>query len=170
MSDVFKADLPAMQAWARGIMAGRPRDFEIGENYLRRWWILPRNDFCNVYLHHIVDSDIDRALHDHPWPSTSFLIEGGYIEHTPDGVFKRKAGDVISRAADALHRLEIPAGGYAISLFITGPKVREWGFACPHGWVHWQDFTDPDNPGSVGRGCGEHGDLAPVTPEGMVRR
>ncbi len=62
---------------------------------------------------------------------------------------------MISRPADALHRLEVIPGERAISLFVTGPRVREWGFACPHGWVHWRDFTSPDDSSKTGRGCGE---------------
>jgi hypothetical protein len=51
--------------------------------------------------------------------------------------------------------LEILPGERAVSLFMTGPKVREWGFACPKGWVHWRDFTGGENGELVGRGCGE---------------
>lgn len=148
------ASIADMQVWAAQIMLRDP-DFVIGDNYLRRWWVLPRNHFCNVYLHEILHSDDDRALHDHPWENSSWVIEGGYIEHVPDGPpLVRGAGDFVSRPATALHRLELPEGGRAVSLFITGPKVREWGFACPQGWRHWSEFVAAD-PGQVGRGCGE---------------
>jgi hypothetical protein len=33
--------------------------------------------------------------------------------------------------------------------------VRDWGFHCPQGWVPWRKFVAADNPGAVGRGCGE---------------
>lgn len=151
----FKADLFAMEVWAHGIMASRPPDYDIGPGYLRRWWVVPRNDFANVYLHDFGRSDDDRALHDHPWPSTSFIISGRYLEHTPEGVFERNVGDVISRAAKALHRVELFDAERALTLFLTGPKVREWGFACPNGWVHWSDFVGDADTGRVGRGCGE---------------
>jgi hypothetical protein len=148
-----------LAAWAESIMETRP-DFVIGDPanpYLRRWWIIPRNEGCNVYLHEILRSDDDRALHDHPWANTSMLLSGRYVEHTPDGSFMREAGWIGSREATALHRLEILPGEHAISLFMTGPKVREWGFACPNGWVHWRDFTGGENGELIGRGCGEHG-------------
>lgn len=166
MSGAFTADLPAMQRWAEGLMASRPPDFIIGDDYLRRWWVIPRNDYSNQYLHDIRRSDDDRAFHDHPWPNTSFLILGSYIEHTPEGTFVRRAGDVIHRPAHALHRLEVIPGERAISLFSTGPKEREWGFDCGHGWVHWKDFTDPEDGGQVGRGCGEPGNLSPASIPG----
>lgn len=148
------ASLEDMQAWAAQIMQREP-DFIIGDNYLRRWWVIPRNDQFNVYLHEILRSDDDRALHDHPWENASWVIDGSYIEHLPDGIaIERRAGDLVGRDAEALHRLEIAEGGRALSLFITGPKVREWGFACPQGWRHWRDFVGEDTT-QVGRGCGE---------------
>jgi hypothetical protein len=157
------ANLEDMQVWARGKMQRSP-DFVIGDPdkpYLRRWWIIPRNEGCNVYLHEILRSDDDRALHDHPWENTSYLIDGGYLEITPDGEFQRGPGDIVTRQATDSHRLIMPDGGKAISLFMTGPKVRDWGFHCPNGWVHWRDFTGGANGELVGRGCGEH-DSAPA--------
>lgn len=152
-------------AWAAAMMERAP-DFVIGPAdapYLRRWWVIPRNEACNVYLHEILRSDDDRALHDHPWANTSMLLDGRYVEHTPDGSFMRGAGWVGSREATAAHRLEILPGERALSLFITGPKVREWGFICPQGWTHWRDFTGGEHGELVGRGCGEHDALLPFT-------
>lgn len=164
-SSVQMLDLFGMQLWAMRIMDRAP-DFVIGDDYLRRWWVIPRNPFANVYLHDIRKSDDDRALHDHPWPNTSFLISGRYIEHTPEGAFHRIAGDVIERPANALHRLEVIPGEHCISLFITGAKCREWGFQCPQGWVHWTHFTSPENSARTGRGCGEHDTPTPITTPG----
>jgi hypothetical protein len=150
------ASLQDLQIWAKELMESRDPDFVIGDNYLRRWWVIPRNPFFNVYLHEINKSDDDRALHDHPWENQSFIIKGRYKEHTPEGYFIRTEGELISRRATALHRLEVfPGETGVISLFTTGPVVREWGFDCPNGWVHWRDFTNSDNPGRVGKGCGE---------------
>jgi hypothetical protein len=163
------ADLAQMQDWARTLMASRPADFIIGDDYLRRWWVIPRNPWVNVYLHDIRKSDDDRAFHDHPWENASFLIEGGYLEHAPEGSFHRQAGDYVMRRAEQLHRLEVAPGMSAISLFITGPKLREWGFACPQGWVHWKDFTSETDSSKTGRGCGEGDDLSPVAPFGQER-
>lgn len=146
------ADAAGMKAWADAQMERAP-DFIIGENYLRRWWVIPRNEGCNVYLHEILQSDDDRALHDHPWDNTSMLLDGSYIEYTPEGRFVREAGSIITRRATDSHRLEIPEGGRAVSLFITGPKLREWGFHCPHGWRVWTDFVDDRDSGKIGRGC-----------------
>ena len=150
----------------------RAPDFVIGgldDPYLRRWWLVPRNRFFNVYLHEFVRSDDDRALHDHPWANLSILLRGFYSEQTiaAGGIEHRRlltAGDMRLRLSGRLaHRVELLVGGTVDgvphevpcwTLFITGPRYREWGFHCPAtGWVHWEKFTAPDDIGAVGRGC-----------------
>jgi hypothetical protein len=154
----------------------RPPDVRIGapdDDYLRRWFVIPRNRFFNVYLHNFRRSDDDRALHDHPWWNVSLLLDGAYIEHTipAGGVNVRKyyeAGNLKFRTAKAAHRVEliratalpafsdqVPPESPCWSLFITGPNIRSWGFHCPTRWVPWQEFTNPANPGEIGKGCGE---------------
>lgn len=146
------------------IMLRRP-DFVIGnldDPYLIRWWVIPRNRWFNIYLHEIRRSDDDRALHDHPWLNASIILQGGYFEHRirAGGVEERllrMAGDVAFRGPRAAHRLEVDRVlGSTITLFITGPIVRHWGFHCPQvGWRHWKDFTSEDSSSTIGRGCGE---------------
>lgn len=140
--------------------------------YLRRWWLIPRNRFFNIYLHEIVRSDDDRALHDHPWWNVSFVLDGALLEVVPlnkgfkaTPIGKRpttsrylKEGNIVARGAKAAHRLEIRNGMTCRTLFVTGPRIRDWGFHCPHGWRHWKIFTSFDETGDstrVGRGCGE---------------
>lgn len=144
--------------------------------YLLRWHIIPKNNFFNIYLHKMLRDDDDRALHDHPWVNVSIILKEGYIEHQPRHLFlfpadprtiaiERRPGHIIFRRAKAAHRLELHKPGYwekihydilpAWSLFITGPKIREWGFWCPNptGWRHWKDFTDATDSSRIGRGC-----------------
>lgn len=140
----------------------RPPDVIIGgaaDPYMRRWWVIPRNRLFNIYLHHFMRSDDDRALHDHPWWNLSILLLGRYVEHTisAGGInvrTERRAGETKFRTASAAHRIEL-IDGPCWTLFITGPMIRSWGFHCPRGWVPWKEFTKPENPGEIGRGCGE---------------
>lgn len=105
-------------------------------------------------LHEVLRSDDDRALHDHPWSSRSLIIAGGYFEHLPGGLrVWRAPGWTGDRTAEQPHRLEVPDGGRAVTLFFTGAKTREWGFHCPQGWRHWQDFTGGAHGETVGLGC-----------------
>jgi hypothetical protein len=123
--------------------------------------VIPRNRLFNIYLHKFLRDDDDRALHDHPWISLSIVLRGGYIEHMPGAIKRRKAGQVVFRRATHAHRVELLRDGFCLAeevvpawtLFITGPKVREWGFHCPQGWRHWKDFTAPGDSSRVGRGC-----------------
>ncbi len=137
----------------------RNPDFIIGPHddpYLRRWWVVPRNPWLNVYLHEIRRPDDDRALHDHPWWNVSFIVRGGYTEHTIKGAAWRGPGSITIRRPEYAHRL-IPTSREkpSWSIFITGPRLREWGFYCPKGWVRWDRFVDPSDKGLVGPGCGE---------------
>ncbi|WP_353641340.1 hypothetical protein [Mesorhizobium sp. WSM2239] len=147
----------------------RPPDVMIGgavDTYMRRWWLIPRNRVFNIYLHHFMRSDDDRALHDHPWWNLSILLRGRYVEHTIEagGVnvrTERRAGEFKFRSASSAHRIEL-VDGPCWTLFLTGPTLRSWGFHCPRGWVHWRDFTNPTDGGStIGRGCGESEGGAP---------
>lgn len=133
----------------------RPPNFIIGLNYLRRWYLIPHNRWFNIYLHNIRRSDDDRALHDHPWHNISIILKGSYVEQSWTGEKKHTRGSVIFRRATKRHRLIIPDGEETWTLFITGPKIREWGFWCSKGFVHWKDFVDMSNTGKVGPGCGD---------------
>lgn len=155
----------AILRWAQA----RQPDFVIGGHerpYLLRHFLIPRNPVFNVYVHQFLRSDDDRALHDHPWLfNCSILLEGGYIEHSPRGKRLMDAGDWKFRWGRAPHRVQLfgdegdPPDRPFIeavpcwTVFITGPRVRQWGFHCPQGWVHWKDFTAPGDKGAVGRGC-----------------
>jgi hypothetical protein len=125
----------------------RPPDLLIGkpdDTYMRRWWVIPRNRFFNVYLHHFLRSDDDRALHDHPLVNASILLDGRYTEHTiaKGGIHHRceyVAGAVKLRTARYAHRIEL-TDGPCWTLFITGPEIRLWGFHCRAGWRSRQHF------------------------------
>lgn len=126
--------------------------------YMKRWHIVPRNPWFNIYLHHFLRSDDDRALHDHPWWNMSILLTGGYIEHLPSGPVFRYRGGIVWRPATAAHRIELDQGP-VWTIFVTGPRVRQWGFHCPKGWRHWEEFvkSEVNEDGSIvaeaGRGC-----------------
>lgn len=135
----------------------------------------------NVYLHCFQRDDDDRALHDHPSWAVSYILRGGYTEHTIafGGIHHRRthsAGSLRFMGTRHAHRIELfdliqlkslrggvrymaekgiaPAKSHVWTLFMFGPTLREWGFHCPRrGWVHWREFTAAGKPGEVGRGC-----------------
>lgn len=143
------------------LMKKRPPDFVIGDAndpYLLRWFVIPRNPFFNIYAHRILHSDDKRALHDHPWWFWAILLEGAYIEITERSAAYRFAGDWYFRGPWKPHRLELLGKATrtpVISLVITGPKLRTWGFHCLQGWVPWQKYvTKRERGNSAGAGCG----------------
>lgn len=145
--------------WWHRVAARRPLDFVVGSlqtPYLRRWWIVRRNPLANFYLHEFLRSDDDRALHDHMYANLSVLLEGQYVEHTiaQGGVHHKQnfvVGDWRFRLPRTAHRIEVDEPCW--TLFMTGPRVRQWGFHCVRGWRHWRDFVDERDSGKVGRGC-----------------
>lgn len=157
-----------LKKWSENYRKSRRPDLIIGGDrtppYMKRWFVIPRNRFFNIYLHEVGQDDEDRALHDHPWMNMSYVIDGGYIEHTIEngGVHKRiprPVGAVKFRLPTAAHRLELANGKQAVSLFLTGPKVRKWGFHCPKFWRRYEEFvsfeTLPDGTvmSNQGKGC-----------------
>jgi hypothetical protein len=131
-----------------------------GPVYMKRWWRIKRNAFFNIYYHHVLRSDEDRALHDHPWWNFSIVLEGGYYEHCiADGGVHTKtwypAGSVrFRRSGTFAHRLELEVAEIddelnvtrelpVKTIFITGPVLRRWGFHHPKQWVdayEWDAF------------------------------
>lgn len=103
-----------------GVTEGKP-DFIIlqnGKPYLERWYVIPRNRFFNIYLHHFKMSDEDFALHDHPWLfNISYVTEGYYKEETflfdpkvsrQTWFQVRLANSVTFRWGRSPHRVQLP--------------------------------------------------------------
>lgn len=131
----------------------RKSDEIIGEQYMQRWHLRRKPGRHNLYLHRYEGSDDDRALHDHPWRSVGIVLWGNIHEITEGG--ERRLWPLMPkyRHAEYAHRLQLKSK-YALTLFFTFPKEREWGFLCPNGWVHWKDFTDESGQ-KKGAGCPE---------------
>lgn len=133
----------------------RPPDLVISPNghgeYLFRWHVVPHNSDANVYFHIQTKSDPERPLHDHPWDSTSVILAGGYdeiinefpmISKTYERREIREPHQVIFRPSTWAHRLILsPVIPYSMSLFSTGPKVRDWGFWMEDGWKSFKEVT-----------------------------
>lgn len=138
--------VPWMYRRAHAIAASRHPDLVIGDDhpYLSRWELW-RPFGCQVAIHKITRSDDDRAPHDHVSWHGSIILSGGYIEHIGGRARWRAPGAVIFRRAETLHRLELPVNNaginYCWTVWIRGPKYRDWGFMCAGGrWVQWEKF------------------------------
>ena len=161
MAGVWTGWLAAWLMWGGEIrkdQTGRFRSIQVIRNgqrepYMIRRHLLPHNRVCNLYLHTYVDSDDERVLHDHPWWSVSLCLKGELREYFQVGnsklpeVRRIRAGRVVVRGPEFSHRLALDSRR-AVTLFLTGPRVRLWGFHCPQGWIPYFEFQFKD-------GCGE---------------
>jgi hypothetical protein len=125
-----------------------------GDVYIKRWMLARKgavpvyddptkqlgvnlipSELENLYLHQFCRNDREDP-HCHPWPNGSLVVRGWYEEEVFDdtGTFlyirRRKAGDVILRAANSIHAIT-EVSSDCMSLFGTLQKSKSWGF--------WQD-------------------------------
>ena len=117
-------------------------DREDNEPYLERYYIFlkERENFpFNIFIHKFLKSDPDE-LHDHPWSYFTFILWGGYFEHTKEG--KTWYGPFSYRWNDAsqFHRLELKEGVTCWTLFIPFKKTRNWGFMQNNTWVSHETY------------------------------
>lgn len=137
------------------------------EPYLIRWNIFSCRWF-SIKIHKILLDDFD-CLHDHPWSFRTFILKGGYYEHTPaKQILKDKKGDVLYKSSTGMnrkrlikpftthyrpanwkHKLEMlkdkkgnPKPCY--TLVIAGRRKQKWGFWKKDGFVHWSMYNSSD--------------------------
>lgn len=108
--------------------------------YLVRYTLFTCKYF-SIKIHNILLSDYE-CQHDHPWAFITFLLKGGYVEHTPTKSKVYGPLSLLYRPADYVHRLEIHQPVW--SFVITFKKVRKWGFWTKTGWVEWFKYN-PQN-------------------------
>ena len=122
------------------------------EPYLERYYLFlrERERFpFNVFLHKFLKSDPD-DVHDHPWPYATLILKGGYWEWIPHfDTVGRKTGEYqvwrgpghfrVSKA-NSFHRIELDPDITAWTLFMPGPKQRDWGFLVKNQWIQWEQY------------------------------
>ncbi len=128
----------ALKAAARAALEALPhreivRD-EGGDLYLTRYLVASLPGDVYVYVHCFHASDADDEQHDHPWAwAGSLILAGGYLEERL-GAFgytwrrRWRPGMVNLLKGDTFHRVELVDGRPAWTLFVTGPRVKSWGF------------------------------------------
>lgn len=111
---------------------------KVGSPLMTRYKLIRRESFA-LFIHRFHRSDLDE-LHDHPWTFITFLIGGGYWEHTPQGRFWRRRFTILYRPAEYQHFIEIERPTWTLVLRFR--ERREWGF-IKHGiWTMWRKFEE----------------------------
>lgn len=107
-------------------------DYTDGSPYITRV-LLPRVFGIRPLLHRIHKPDSDRAMHNHPWRwAFSVVLAGSYDEERP---VKGRESFVQTRRVSRwnlirstdFHRIS-HLHGEVWTLFITGPRIQDWGF------------------------------------------
>ena len=114
------------------------------EPYLVRYYLFLKDRKWfpfNVFLHKFMKGDPDE-LHDHPWPYATLILKGGYWEITPKGRHWRGPGSFRIAGPKSLHRVELEPGVHAWTLFMPGPKLREWGFIVKGKWMQHEKYFE----------------------------
>ena len=113
-----------------------------------RMHLVPRNRLVNLYLHRYAPGFTDDrkyGLHDHPWWFLSVRLRGTIYETyhpslTPPApgcrLWRRSriVPRICVRSARWAHALMVSASGPAMTLNVTGPVIRRWGFWTEDGW------------------------------------
>lgn len=127
------------------------------EPYLERYYVFlkERASFpFNVFLHKFLKGDPD-DVHDHPWSYFTLILLGGYYEwipqFNPDGTTSceickwRGPGHFRICSPNSYHRIELKAGVTPWTLFMPGPKQREWGFLVNNKWIQHEQYLKERN-------------------------
>ena len=122
------------------------------EPYLERYYVFLKERTWfpfNAFVHKFLKSDPD-DVHDHPWPYATLILRGGYWEWVPqfnkqgkmigEIAHWRRPGHFRTSSATSLHRIELDPSVECWTLFMPGPKQREWGFISRGVWVQWEQY------------------------------
>lgn len=93
-----------------------------------------------IWIHKMLKSDHDRALHDHPWSFISIILKGGYRELTDMGILEHKAGTILLRPAEWRHRVILEPGQISWNLILVSKRRRLWGFWPNNTWCWWRKY------------------------------
>lgn len=140
-----------------------------GVMYMWRWWLFnPYPDTgasgkdrkrwqfpISIRIHHIVEPDQDRDMHDHPWNARTIILRGSYSEVRPlrDPTlqyllrnlsdrhhYTRSAGETAKLKFGEYHRITSISDGGVYTMFVTGRYRGTWGFNVDGVKVPWREY------------------------------
>lgn len=108
--------------------------------YLRRWSLQLIGGWT-LKLHVMLRPDPDSCLHDHPWGFWTLILWGGYVERVDGGRRNTlRPGTLHYRPALYRHTIERLLLRHAVTLVLTRPRERTWGFWTRFGWRPYREF------------------------------
>ena len=97
---------------------------------------LGKYDHCR--LHVIMQPDVDRELHNHPFNYRTFILDGWYREERPGGKRNVLTGNTVTGAG--YHRIALVPPDGVTTLFFMGKDRGEWGFMVDGKHVTSREF------------------------------
>lgn len=125
----------------RYYLLGGPRD--ANSRYSKAYFSLAHWFKWNIFLHCFHSSD-EPVPHNHPWPGTSIILRGSYLEWRPsgNGCFDGRTlrpGDVNHLEPETFHWVELMTPK-VWTLFFAGQRIQDWGFQTPEGFIPWRKY------------------------------
>lgn len=111
---------------------------EVDTGYITRLHFIKTPWFA-IDFHWLHHPDPEPFLHDHPVSFLSIILWGGYDELRLGRVVRRSWFNYIRASLADSHTI-MAVRPHTLTLCLMGPKVREWGFHTPHGWIYWRDY------------------------------
>jgi len=154
------SDLPNNDSGSRWALLRRVEVREAGnpDHLLITRYRIVTTPWFGIMVHALESPDSTRHLHNHPWPFLTVILRGGYdqlispsLEHAvqaeqaegtkhqvPTKVMRPGSfGWMTRRGFHAIARLHrYPTW----TLFITGPRGGDWGFATADGFVEHDEY------------------------------
>lgn len=116
--------------------------------HFQRWRILTTPWF-NIYIHRIFKADEDKYLHNHPWDYTYFILDGSYKEtYNEDGTEISQIlepGSYGDNDGYRFHKIEELYSKSVTTLFITGPRYRDWQYNIDGLWIDHKVYREYKN-------------------------
>lgn len=159
---VLQRLLNRIPKWEHGSNTPEPKVWQYtikgrdGSPYLTRA-MLPRFLGVRIMLHHFHRPDEDDCMHNHPWEwALALVLKGSYVEtRMPplEATRTRVVRFFNFITQHDYHKIDSLKGD-VWTLFITGPRLQDWGFLTPQGHVPWKEFLKRrDKASREGWGC-----------------
>jgi hypothetical protein len=111
---------------------------DVDSEYITRLHVLKTPWFA-ICLHWFHKPDPEPFDHDHPVTFLSLVLEGAYVERRNGELHAVNSFNFVRARPDDRHTI-VWVAPHTCTLCFMGPKVREWGFHRPNGWIGWKDY------------------------------
>lgn len=112
---------------------------EVPSEYIVRLHVVKTPWFA-ICVHWLNKVDPEPFLHDHPVTFLSLILRGGYGELRKDGYHYHRWYNFIRATILDPHTINF-VQPHTVTLALMGPKIRDWGYHTPKGWVPWKQYN-----------------------------